>query len=855
MRAWVLFLAVAILLSFSPFQAEAVSQNCAPTAGDWFVNETVFCENEDIVFSGSLLVNASGNITFLNSKLGFNSSTDGEFGIEVNGSFYLIGSRIANSSDTNKAYTFFSNAGAQVEMRDSVIYHCGYGTTDSKKMGVYLKSDGSNITNMTFTGNNAALMVVSNGNNISGSRMSANKYGLDIRGSGNTITNNTISANSIYPLYLFGGSVVFSNNVIEDNTMDDYILFELNASLISGNRFSRNSEGIKITGRNDNVTGNLFSLTNSTAGSAVYFSDAENIRFTSNTLLDNSVYGVYFQRTKNTVMEGNHINRTSSMDFYLLSAANNIMSNNNYTKLVRKWRLDLRVLDNNNTAVGLVSVTIRNNLSMSVFSGSTDTQGRINYQIITEFMQNESGAWNYNPFSANASKTGYYGNSTAFNLTSDLSLVMIITPVPPPPENETFNFTVISPLNDTYTKRNLTTTGMLLLSVSSEKNMSWCNYTFGNASAELTKTDPKDFRAYINVSAFEGAYAVGFVCSSVDGITNSTEAYFSIYPAYECTDNDECDSDQRCLLYTCVDLECGCGYASNHACIDYACCKDSDCSGNQTCDLEGHVCAAVSCGCPEKISNHQCSIPLGYCCNDLLCEENETCEDHACVERTLSFRMPETLVYGENVTVLVLDQDDNPVSNVGIDVKYPDADPPIIESYYTDVNGKAEIPIKYWGRVNFIARKAKYFTGLSNAQIPEPMNWLFVLEIIVLIGAVAGIAVIAPKFIKKGGVSLGGLGGGPFKLEKTVSGNRVMLTLVNKTKKKLQDITVRDSVPNGAFLDSRLMPKVEPFDQANVMLTWEILELGPKEEVTIEYEARATNKGFSVLCDNKEYRA
>jgi len=850
MRAWVFSLALAIL--FLAFSNVVGAQTCEPPAsGSWLVNETVVCSGEGtIVLNGSLLVNESGNITLEDSVLQLNSSTDGEFGIEVNGSFYVIRSTIENSSETGKAYTFVSNPGARVEIRDSAIHHCGYGSTDNKIMGVYVKSDGANITNTTFAQNQKALMVYSSNNNVSGNRITSNMFGLDVRGSGNLISANVISGNVDQPFYISGENALLENNIIENSSMYDYAQLQLNNSLISGNRFSNNEEGVSFRGINDNVTGNTFSLINSTA---LYVQDSENIRFTGNTLLDNN-YGVYLYRTKNTVMTGNVINRSNVVDVYLLSAANNNFVNNNYTRLTRKWRLDLRVLYNN-TAVSSANVIIRNNFNVIPFSGVTDSQGRISQQILNEITQNESGIFSYTPYSANATKTGYYGNSTVFNLTSDLSLVMIITPVPPPPENETFNFTVISPINDTYTKRNLTTGGMLLLSVSSEKNMSWCNYTFGNASAELAKTDPQDFRAYVNVSAFEGAYLVGFVCSSVGGITNSTEAYFSVYPAYECADDSECGSDQRCLLYMCVDLECGCGYAANHACIDYGCCKDSDCTGNQTCSLTEHECAAVSCECPEKIANHQCSIPSGYCCNDFLCEENETCEDHACVERTLSFRITETLVYGENITVLVVDQDDNPVTNVGIDVKYPDADPPIIETYYTDVNGKAEIPIKYWGRVNFVARKAKYFIGLSNAEIPEPMNWLFVIEIIVLIGAVAGIAVIALKFIKKGGVSLGGLGGGPLKLEKTMSGNRVMLTLANKTKKKLQDITVRDSVPNGAFLGSRLMPKVEPLDPANVVLTWEILELGPKEEVTIEYDARATNKGFSVMCSNKEYKA
>ncbi len=82
-----------------------------------------------------------------------------------------------------------------------------------------------------------------------------------------------------------------------------------------------------------------------------------------------------------------------------------------------------------------------------------------------------------------------------------------------------------------------------------------------------------------------------------------------------------------------------------------------------------------------------------------------------------------------------------------------------------------------------------------------------------------------------------------------------MLKIRNKTKKTLQDVTVRDSVPRGAFIRSRIMPKVEQWTSGSDVLTWEILRLAPNEEVDIEYDARSTHKGFSVKHNEKEYRA
>jgi hypothetical protein len=129
---------------------------------------------------------------------------------------------------------------------------------------------------------------------------------------------------------------------------------------------------------------------------------------------------------------------------------------------------------------------------------------------------------------------------------------------------------------------------------------------------------------------------------------------------------------------------------------------------------------------------------------------------------------------------------------------------------------------------------------------------LFTVEIVVLVISLAGISFIAFRYVRKGGLSLGK---GPFMLEKTVSLDHVMLKIRNKTKKLVRDVTIRDSIPRDAFLRARIMPKIENLDGRNDLLIWEILELNAGEEVDIEYEARATNRGFSVRLGDKEYSA
>jgi hypothetical protein len=317
-----------------------------------------------------------------------------------------------------------------------------------------------------------------------------------------------------------------------------------------------------------------------------------------------------------------------------------------------------------------------------------------------------------------------------------------------------------------------------------------------------------------------------------------------------------CADDEECVNYACEAIECDCGYPSNHACVDYECCLNSECASDEICDLGTHTCIPVPCECPEKRINHQCDMTPEYCCSDLQCGQNKTCANNKCVERRLSFNVPENLVLGQNITIMVLDQDSNPVNNVGIDVKYLDQDPPVTESYYTDSNGVAIVPIRYAGRVQFVARKENYYFDFQSGEVPEPFNFIFILEIIVLIGCFGGIGIIAMRFLK-GGVKIGFLGfrKGPLGLEKVVSGMRVMLRITNRTDKRMEEITIRDSVPRGAFIRCNIMPKIEPYDRSTTLLTWEILQLGPSEEVTIEYETRQANEGFSVKFEGKEYTA
>lgn len=859
MRVWVLIL-VLVMLAISPALAGAQSVNCnPPPEGDWFVNETVVCSSEFITLhNGSLLINESGHFTLESSStLQLNSTSDGEYGIEVNGTFISDGSTIESLSN---AYTFSSKLGSNLTIKNSFVYDCGYASSNNKVRGVYIKSDGSNITGTTFENNYIAIIAFSGNNNISDNHILSNYGGLAVDGSDNVIRRNIIEDSQASGISAFlGEDLIFEHNVIKNNSGTAFPVMEINDSVINNNTFVNNTEGgFGVSGKNNNITNNLIVSNDNVAGLRV--TNSENTRVAGNNILQNEDHGLYIRYSKDTLVKDTVCNQSDQFDIYVLSSEGTTFQNTNYTSFVRKWLLDVTVVNTDDNAINTANVVIKNNYTKTVFSGTTNTQGRITQQTLDETMENESGIFEYNPYSINVSKSGYYSNFSRFNLTGDLSLqiTLNVTPgPPPPPPNDTFTFTILSPVNTTYIKGDLTVNGTLPLTVNSQTNISSCNYYSTNRTGSLSEVNPKRFRTYMNLTGISGGYRISFSCTSIDNVTNTSIVYFTVYPTRECMDDGDCAATEACITnWQCQDLDCVCGYASNHQCVDYECCDGDDCEDDKYCDTDTHICEDVVCECPEKISNHTCYMSSDYCCRDDMCGDNETCESNECIERYLSFSLPENLVLGKNISILVWDHNNDPVDNVEITVKYPDVEPPVVENYYTDADGVAKIPIKFAGRVDFVARKARYFLAHQTGEVPEPLNWMFVLQIVVLILAVVGIVIIVLKYLKKGGSGMSiGFGGGPLKLEKTISGTRVMLKVKNKTNKKVQDITIRDSVPRRCFMRCNVTPKVHALDRMTDILTWEILELDPKEEVVIQYDTRRANEGFSVNFENKEYKA
>jgi len=806
-----------------------------------------------------LLVSGSGDLTLDSSTLRFNSSADGEFGIEVNGTLYVLGSTIESAS-TN-AYTFVSNPGANLEIHDSFIHDCGYmydvgGQIDFKKGSVYIGSDGSNITNTTFSQNFIALGLYSNNNEVSNNRIISNEGAIGGDTSGSVITGNIIKSNLIFAYIIYGENIRFEHNVL-DTTMT--AVFAWNDSVINNNTFFNiTGIGLQVLGNSNNITSNNIMSTQE-AGSGQSFgvvvsgfvSYSENTNIVGNTILQNGDYGLYLAKTKNTLLKDNLIDSHDQYDVYTLSSESTTLDNTTYTSLLKGWYLDLSVVDDESSPVPGASVVIKDKFTATVFSGSTDSQGEI-YEILNETIENVSGVFDYNPFTINVTKSGYFGNVTSVNVTGDLLVSMSIEEEPAGNVTSII-ITVTSPLNNSvYLRPDLINYTFIRLEVETSVNVSYCEYMTDSSVGSLTEISPDSFRKYFNVSGFdEGSYTATFLCG--DGTNESTtKVFFSLYPERDCLSDGDCAGDEECSDWECEELSCSCGYASNHECVYYECCSDNACEDTEFCDTGDHTCENVQCDC-GVVRSHQCVFPYSdYCCYNTHCEDNQSCDviNNKCVTQILYVYLPESITQGEKIKVYVRDQNNDTVPGATVTLTYSDSGN--IYLFSTDTQGMAEIPINESGNTQISARKQNYFTGSESFEVTPGFDWLLFSMIFVVIA----VAILVPVLLfKKRKLFKLGRFMGPISLEKTTSGRIAMLRIKNKSGNVLRLLNVVDHVPRGGFMKCNITPEIRTIDQNTDRLKWTILQMKPKEEVVIEYQASGFFRGFSVEFGGKVYES
>ncbi|NIP39992.1 MAG: hypothetical protein GTN39_00555 [Candidatus Aenigmarchaeota archaeon] len=663
------------------------------------------------------------------------------------------------------------------------------------------------------------------------------------------------------------GNLTLDNvTLMVNSTSDGSLRIENNGSLQAVNSGINSSSGFSylfITNsgadlllRDSGVSGVGFSSTDRWRNGLYIGSDNSEI---SGSTITGNYMGVVLEDIAGCTIRDSVFDTNQLYDLYLLSSENVAITNTNYTTLVRNWYLNVKVVDNQSYGVEGAYVVITDVYGSGIYSGNSLLDGSVPAQSVREILENKAGIdIVYNPYTINASKSGYYGNESSVNVTGDVSFEIVIEP-----ENVTSNVTNIStlvitvrspPNGSVYYKPDLVNGSFIKLEVETNINVSSCDYMLDSIVAgSLSETSPENFRAYHDVSDFtEGEYVATFLCG-IDATENTTQTTFFVYPERECTSDLDCDYDEKCASdFTCEVLSCGCGYPSNHQCVSYECCEDDVCQTDEVCDLSDHTCEEVQCECGVA-RNHKCVFPYpDYCCTKAHCRVNQTCDviDHRCVTQVLQVQAPESVLYGEWVRVYVGDQDNNSVSGASVIVTYSDSGN--IYIFSTNVHGIADVLINESGNVQISARKADYFAGFTLVDVAPTFDWV----LFSVIFGVIFVVILLPILLKKGDLlrlaRFGGLGR-PLKLEKTTSGKVAMLRIKNKTSENLKLLTVVDTVPSGAFIRCNLMPEIETIDRTTDRLKWTVLELKPKEEIDIEYEASGFYKGFAVEFGGKRY--
>jgi len=350
---------------------------------DWEITTPTICENEIIPLKGNLTINSGASLVFNNITLLVNSTSPGQYKIEVNDNFTINNSEI-KSADT-KIYFFRVNAGT-FKLLNSKIYYVGNqsisNSTDSKITGI----NGCNDAGLAIRTNNVL---------INNSLIAYNINGLCIQdSSGHLIQNSTIMHNWGNGIYFWNSS----NSIIENcyfldqswhvEIDEDSSNITIRHSTFDGN--GDDQDAIDIWGNNNTIYNNtIYGFT--ILGvyiDGVYIGNATGNNISNNYIHSNSAptevfdAGIELTNAIGNIIENNIIENSMGGGFYLYEGANyNNFSNN----IIRNIELHPGIiletdcnnnLFNNNQIINASNGTYIYQASNNIFIGNTINDSR-----------------------------------------------------------------------------------------------------------------------------------------------------------------------------------------------------------------------------------------------------------------------------------------------------------------------------------------------------------------------------------------------------------------------------------------------------------------------------------------------
>ncbi|RLI06574.1 hypothetical protein DRO32_05340, partial [Candidatus Bathyarchaeota archaeon] len=172
----------------------------SPSPNDWIVTGEEVHENEVIILTGNLIIQAGGNLTLINCTLLMNCTYDGEWQIRVERGGIMNVLEGSNITAYNPNYEFLFYVYGRLVMRDSELHECG---CNRYHPGLWLETDeGVVIENCTISQNWCGVWCEHLSNiTIANCRISYNEGDGIYCGSSNITIYNTMISNNEYGIY------------------------------------------------------------------------------------------------------------------------------------------------------------------------------------------------------------------------------------------------------------------------------------------------------------------------------------------------------------------------------------------------------------------------------------------------------------------------------------------------------------------------------------------------------------------------------------------------------------------------------------------------------------------------------
>ena len=285
--------------SKSPWNPEP--KPLTPGPNDWVVTDHEVHEDEIIILTGNLIVQAGGELTLINCTLYINCTYNGEWQIRIEdgGTMNVLdGSNITAYREEAPGYRFLFYVYGKLTVRDSFLSECGY---DYNHPGLWLQTDeGALLENTTITNFLCVYCYEAFNVTITNCTISQSYSPLDwpytgiaCRNSSNmTITNCEIRQNGV-GIYCWRSSNITITNCVISESNEPGIYCGCSSDItITCCEIKEGPDGIWIDDESSDITIRSCEIEHN-CYRGIYIEDSSNIAILSCTISRNREEGIY----------------------------------------------------------------------------------------------------------------------------------------------------------------------------------------------------------------------------------------------------------------------------------------------------------------------------------------------------------------------------------------------------------------------------------------------------------------------------------------------------------------------------------------------------------------------------------